>query len=125
MSRISSSVAIAFGVLTATVPTVLLFKAVTLLFMVPLFLGILCTLAGIIALRMPGKFGCHVGWVAAIICLTATVVPFGIIAYYDQPGYAIVLVIPDGYRGQVRLVIDRQYGAETPLSSGRYTYEIP
>jgi hypothetical protein len=124
MNRSSAVVAMAIGVVTATIPTILLFQAVTYLFVVPLALGVLCVLLGGIALGSEGRLRRHIGWIAIVIMLVA-VLPLGMIAYHHRSGYAIVLVVPDGYRGPVRLVIDRERGVVVPLKNDRYTYHIP
>jgi hypothetical protein len=125
MRRSSGVVALVIGVLTATIPTFLLFQAVTFLFVVPLALGLLCILLGVIALRTEGRFRPHAGWIAFVIMLIAVALPFEMIAYHDRSGSPIVLVIPNGYRGPVKLIIDREQGKDVPLSDGRYTYQIP
>lgn len=125
MNKESGVAAIVIGVLTAAIPTFILFQAVTLLFVVPLLLGIFCISLGVVALRTESKLLRHAGWVAAIIMLIAIVVPFGMIAYHGRSGYPIVMVVPEGYRGPVRLVIDRRHGVDVPLEYGKYTYHIP
>lgn len=125
MNKGSAWAAVVIGTLTATVPTFVLFQAVTFLFVVPLVLGLVCILLGVIALRTGGRFARHVGWIATILMLVAVVLPFGLIAYHNRSGYPIVLVVPDGYRGPVRLIIDRRQGVEVPLVDGKYTYRIP
>lgn len=125
MNKQSGTVAVIIGVLTATIPTFLLFQAVTFLFIVPLVLGILCIGLGVVSIRNEGRLLRHVGWFAVIIMLIAVVLPFGMIAYNSRSGYPIVMVIPDGYRGPVRLIINNQEGVEVPLENGKYTYHIP
>jgi hypothetical protein len=125
MNRRSELSAVIIGALTATIPTFVLFQAVTFLFVVPVVLGMLCVLLGIIALRTGGKYVKHVGWVAVILMLFAVIFPFGMIAYHDRSGYPIEFVISEGYRGPVRLIIDRQQGVDVPLVDGKYTYNIP
>lgn len=125
MNRNSGWAAVVIGTLTATIPTFLLFRAVTFLFIVPLVLGALCILLGITALLTGMPFSKYVGWIAAILMLIAVLFPFGIVAYHDREGYPIVYVIPEGYRGPVRLIIDRKQGVDVPLKDGRYTYHIP
>jgi hypothetical protein len=125
MNRRSGFAAVIIGILTATIPTFVLFQAVTFLFVVPLVLGMLCVLLGMTALRTGGKFAKHVGWIVVILMLIAVILPFGMIAYHNRSGYPIELVISEGYRGPVRLIIDRQQGVDVPLVDGKYTYRIP
>jgi hypothetical protein len=125
MNRSSGWAAVIIGTLTATIPTVMLFQAVTYLFVVPLVLGLLCIVLGVTALRTEGTYGKHVGWIAVILMLVGVIVPFGMIAYYDRSGYPIVLVVPTEYRGPIRLIIDRKNGLEVPLVNKKYTYRVP
>ena len=125
MNKGSGRAAVVIGAVTATVPTFVLFQAVTYLFVVPLLLGLLCVLLGVAAHRTDRKFARHVGWVAVILMFIAIVLPFGMIAYYNRSGYPIVLVVTEGYQGPVRLIIDRQQGVEVPLVNGKYTYRVP
>jgi hypothetical protein len=125
MSRNFGIEAVIIGVLTATIPTLLLIQKVTFLFVIPLVLGIVCILLGVYAHRTEGRFGHYVGWIVTMITIVAVPLPFGMIAYYDQPGYPVALVLPDGYRGPVRLIVDRERGIDVPLEDGRYTYRIP
>jgi hypothetical protein len=125
MNKRSGWAAIIVGTLLATLPTFVLFQMVTLLFVVPLVLGLLCVLLGVTALRKEGKFVRHVGWIAVTLMLVAVILPFGMIAYHNRLGYPIVLVVPEGYRGPVRLIIDRQQGVDVRLIDEKYTYHIP
>jgi hypothetical protein len=97
----------------------------TFLFIVPLVLGILCIGLGVVAIRSEGRLLRHVGWFAGIIILIAILLPFGTIAYNNQSGSPIAIVIPTGYRDPVKLIIDKQQGVEVPLENGKYTYHIP
>lgn len=124
MNRRIGWAAITVGALTALIPTVVLFVAVTYLFVIPLAIGLFCVFLGITVLLVDGEYAKHVGWIVAILAAVAWVAPFGIIAYYNQPGHPIALVIPDGYRGRVKLVVDPHQGIEVPLTDGRYTYNI-
>jgi hypothetical protein len=117
--------AVVIGVLTATIPTIILFQGVTFLFVVPLALGIVCIHLGVVALRAEGKRLRHVGWLAVILMLVAVGLPFGMISYHNQPGHSILMVIPEGYRGPVKLIIDKRHGVNVPLVNGTYTYHIP
>jgi hypothetical protein len=125
MNKGSGWTALVIGTLTATVPTFVLFQAMTYLFVVPLVLGLVSIILGVTALRNGGWYAGHVGGIAAVLMLVAVVLPFGMIAYYNRSGYPIVLVVPERYRGPVRLIIDRHQGVEVPLVHGKYTYRIP
>ena len=125
MYKGSAWAAVVIGSLTATLPTIVLFQAVTYLFVVPLLLGLMCIILGVIALSTGGRYGKHIGKIAVILMLIGTVFPFGMIVYYNRSGYPIVLVVPEQYRGPVRLIIDRDQGVEVPLLDGKYTYQIP
>lgn len=117
--------ALMIGVLTATIPTFLLFRAVTFLFVIPLFLGLLSISLGVAAIRRGPALGKLAAVIAVALLLVAVAVPIGLIAYYNRTGYPILLVIPDNYRGSVRLVIDRDRGVDVPLRDGVYEYRIP
>lgn len=125
MNKQPGIAAIVIGVFTATIPTTLLFLAVTYLFLVPFVLGIVCIGLGVVAIDSEGKLFRYVGWLSVGIMLVAVVLPFGVIAYHRQSGYPIVLVIPEGYRGPVRLVVDEEDGVDVPLEKGKFTYHIP
>jgi len=112
-------------VLTATIPTFILFQGVTFLFVAPLALGIVCIHLGVVALRAEGKRLRHVDWLAVILMLIAVGLPFGIISYHNQPGHPILMVIPEGHRGPVKLIVDKRHGVDVPLANGTYTYRIP
>jgi hypothetical protein len=118
----SATVAVIVGVLTTLIPTTVLFLAVTYLFVIPLMAGIICILLGVVGFRTDSPLGRHAGWLAVLLMFVAVGVPFGLITYHNRSGNPIVLVIPAGYRGPIRLVIDRAGGAEIPLQNGRYTY---
>lgn len=121
----SAVIAIMVGVLTAIVPTFVLFRAVTFLFLIPLFLGVASILLGVAALRSSSALGKLTASVSFVLLVVAVVVPFGMIAYHNRSGYPITLVIPDNYRGRVRLVIDKERGVDVPLRVGVYEYRIP
>jgi hypothetical protein len=125
MNKVSGWLAVLIGVLTATIPTFMLMRVVTFLFFVPLVLGVLCVVLGVAALRTDRKFARHIGWIAAILMLIGVILPSGLIAYHNRSGYPIVVVVPEGYRGPVELIIDRQQGVDIPLVDGKYTYHIP
>ena len=125
MYKESGRVAVVIGVLTAAIPTFVLFQAVTYLFVVPLVLGIVCILLGTATIRSDGEFGEYVGWIAFVLMLTAVFIPFGLIAYEDRPGPPIVLVVPVGHRGPVTLIINWQHGVDIPLKDGKYIYHVP
>src|SRR5438105_1363061 len=98
MSRKTSGVvAVIVGVFTASVPTFLLYQAVTFLFVIPLILGVLCILLGLVALRTDSSISRHAGWLALVILCIAVGVPFGLIAYHSRSGHPIVLVMPTDY----------------------------
>jgi hypothetical protein len=125
MNRPGGRAALVIGVVTATIPTYVLFQAVTFLFVVPLLLGHVCIGLGVLALRTKSRFLRHVGLLAAVLMLIAILLPLGMIAYNSRSGYPIVMVIPEGYRGPVKLVIDRKEGVDVPLEDGKYTFHLP
>jgi hypothetical protein len=125
MTRVSPILAIIIGILTATIPTFLLFQAVTYLFVVPLGLGLFCIFLGLIGLRTRGKLSQHVVWIAIIIMLGGVFIPFGMIAYYNRSAYPIVVIVPEGYRGPIKLIVDKNRGIDVPLKEGRFIYHIP
>ncbi len=118
-------VAIVIGVLTATIPTCLLFQAVTYLFVVPLALGVPSISFGVAALQRSSALGIVAAGMSLVLLVVAIAVPYGLIAYHNRTGYPIVLVIRDNYRGPVRLVLDRERGVVVPLRGGVYEYRIP
>jgi hypothetical protein len=117
-------VAVIIGLWTATGPTFLLWQAVSLLFLVPLTLGLVIIVLGVLAIRSDARYWRHLGWISAILLAMAVIIPCGLILDAERSGYPIVLVIPDGYRGPVRLTIDKKNGVEIPRHDGRYTYPI-
>lgn len=42
-----------------------------------------------------------------------------------EPKYSIHFILPDGYVGVFRLVLDKEAGVEMKLENGRYALEIP
>ena len=125
VNKNSPTIAVVIGVLTATIPTILLFRAVTFLCFVPLVFGSISILLGLLAFRTDSQLRRHVGWITIGLMFVAVSLPFGIIAYHNQSGYPIVLVINDDYRGPVRLIIDQQNGVDISLKDETYTYVIP
>jgi len=117
--------AIVSGSLTAVFPTLIFLRTGTYLFVVPLFLGILSLLLRRRALRTKGNLSKRLGWVAAGCVVTGVFLPVGIMSCLEQSGDPIVLIIPEGYRGEVRLLIDKQQGVDVPLTSGRHIYQVP
>jgi hypothetical protein len=120
-----AAVAVVVGVLTATVPTCLLARAVTFLCVIPLVLGVLSVSFGVAALRPGSALGKVAAGVSLLSLLAAVAVPFGLIAYDSRSGHPIVLVVPDDYRGPLLLVIDREHGVDVPLRDGVYEYRMP
>jgi hypothetical protein len=55
----------------------------------------------------------------------AVILPFGMIAYHDSQGHPIMLVLPKGHRGSIKLIVDRRGGVDVPLENGMYVYHIP
>jgi hypothetical protein len=125
MNKVSGWVAVLIGILTATIPTFMLMGAVTFLCFVPLVLGLLCVVLGVAALRTDRKFARHIGWIAVILMLVGVCLPGGLMIYHNRSGYPTVIVLPEGYRGPVKLITDRQRGVDVPLLDGKYTYHIP
>lgn len=119
------AVALMIGVLTATIPTFLLFRAVTFLFVIPLLLGLLSISLGLAALRRGSGLSKLAAVIAVVLLVVAVAVPFGLIAYHNRTGFPIVVIVPDNYRGPVLLVIDRDGGVDVPLRDGVYEYRIP
>jgi hypothetical protein len=116
--------AVIIGLWTATGPTYLLWQAVSLLFLLPLTLGVVSIVIGVLAIRSDASYWRHVGWIAGVLFGMGILVPCGLIIDAERSGYPIVLVIPDGYRGPIRLTIDKKKGVDIPLHDGRYTYPI-
>ncbi|HTU92238.1 MAG TPA: hypothetical protein VMF69_19300 [Gemmataceae bacterium] len=125
MNRRSGWIALVIGALTVTIPTFLLFRAVTFLFLVPFVLGIVCVLLGIASLRTEMTISKYVGCIAAILMLIAVLVPFGTIAYYNRTGYPIVIVVPSGFRGPIWIVEDSQAEEIIPKVDGEYRVKVP
>lgn len=125
MNRSAGTTAVILGLLTATIPTFFLFQAVTYLFVIPLVLGAVCMLLGIAALQTEARVRTNVGWTAVVLAIVSVVLPSSIIAYYDRAGPPVIIVVPQGYRGPVTLVIDKKRGIDVPLENGRFTYHMP
>lgn len=125
MNREAGSTAIFVGIVVAAIPTIVLFRAVTFLFIVPLLAGMICVAFGIAVRRPESGLGADVAWAGVLVAILGAIVPFGIIAYYDRSGPPIVMVMPEGYRALVKLIVDSQQGIDVPLEGGKYTYYIP
>jgi hypothetical protein len=50
---------------------------------------------------------------------------FGITAYLDLPRPPVLIIVPNGFRGPIKLVIDPKSGDHIPLVDGQYTVRIP
>lgn len=125
MNRNSGWTAVVIGTLTATIPTYILFRMVNLFVIVPLVLGALCILLGLISLRTERTFSKYVGWIAAALMLIAVLLPFGMIAYLNRLGCPIDTVVPSGFRGPIWIVKDAQAGEVIPKIEGEYRIKIP
>jgi hypothetical protein len=124
-NRSAARLAIGIGVITLTFPTFILFQAVTCLFVVPLLLGVISVVVGVIALRRTSTMGEAAVATSALLFVLSIVVPCGLIAYANRSRPPVLIVVPDGYRGPVRLIIDPKNGVDMPLENGVYTYCIP
>jgi hypothetical protein len=71
----STRTAQVLGLITATIPTIRLYQAVTLLSLVPLFRGIFCIVLGLFASNTSSPLARHVGWIAFVLILLAVLLP--------------------------------------------------
>ncbi|MGE3805662.1 MAG: hypothetical protein AB7K24_13380 [Gemmataceae bacterium] len=110
--------------MTAILPTYLLYLRVTYLCLLPLMAGTASILFGIQALRSRATLGSHVGWIALTLSILSVLVSYLVIRQHDRSGQPIVLVIPDGYRGPITLIVAPS-GAEVRARDGQYTFQIP
>lgn len=114
---------ICIGLLTAVLPTTLLFVGVNMLFFVPLVVGLGSVVVG--CLRISAAKKRTVTGVGVFLCLAAATCPFALAAYANRSGKPIRIVLPEGYRGRFAIVKDRVKGRSLVFESGAWVFEIP
>lgn len=125
MNRRATMTALVVGTITVTIPTLILYRAVTFLCFVPLVLGSLTIILGVTTFRPASRLNRFVGSIAFLDLAIAVILPFGLIAYHDGQGHPISLILPKEHRGTVKLILDRRRGVDVPLEDGTYIYRIP
>jgi hypothetical protein len=114
---------IVIGLMTASVPTVLLYMSVTFLFLVPLSVGFGSIIAGCI--RLPERLSRSATAAGSVLCLAAAIGPFALEAYAHRSGAPIKFVLPAGYRGEFSIVKNRAHGLTPKLQNGAWVFEFP
>ena len=123
MNTTRNPLLISIGVLTAVLPTTLLFLSINVLFFVPLVAGLGCFAWG--CLRMPESLQPRATAIGIILCLVAAVGPFALRAYGDRSDRPVKVILPVGFRGEFSIVKDREHGQDLKLQDGAWVFEIP
>jgi hypothetical protein len=118
-------IAVGLGLATAIIPTAILFLMLNLLFWIPLAVGLVFVVLGIRSILKDSWLSQRVGWFALGSMILVVGGTFGITAYLDRSGPPVVIIVPNGFRGPIKLSVDSKNGAEIPLADGRYTVRIP
>jgi len=111
------------GLLTALVPSTLLFFSLNLYFVVPLIVGVLCAIAGVFRMEVNAKKWATT--IGVLLCVVASLGPFLIAAWMNREGLPIKIVIPVGYHGEIRIVKDHTKGQALKEQDGWWVFEIP
>lgn len=114
---------IVVGIVTALIPTTILFVSVTYLFVVPLITGLACLFWGNCQATNAQQGRRLV--IGAFACVVASVAPFVSIYVSQTPARPIKIIVPDGFRGQFQIVKDSKNGQELVIRDGAYVFEIP
>jgi hypothetical protein len=111
------------GLPTAILPTTCLFLSLNTLFFVPFVVGLVTAVVGCV--RIPLRAKQSVTALCAVLCISASTVPFVLRAYAGRSGKPIEIVLPVGYQGEFSIVKDRTKGKELWLHDGAWIFEIP
>ena len=115
------------GLATAIVPSALLFMAVNLLFVVPLAFGLLVVVLGLVGdvepLNPARRRRKSIG--ALTLCVLGVLGPFGLTWQLNRPRIPVHLVVPAGFRGGFKLLLDEQAGLVLREQGGRINVTIP
>lgn len=118
MKKNRDGILLSIGLLTAVIPTVLLFMSVTYLFAATLATGIVATVLGF---SNPSK----VRRISGIsVCTLSVVGSFGLIAYASSSGYPIKPIIPNDFTGEIRIHLDEQNGTPPERTEDYWVYRI-
>jgi hypothetical protein len=93
--------------------------------LIPLAFGTGAVVLAALVSRPRSWLGRQVGWVGVTALLLFMAAAAGLLTFASAEGSAVHMVVPVGFRGRVRLVVDPEQGADVFKSSGRYTYHIP
>lgn len=118
--------AIILGAIIAIGPTIVLYGMVTFLFVVPLVCGIFVLAIGWRGYDPTARYQLP-GIVIISILFSAVGVfgPIGLIWHHRQPGTPIHFVLPSGFRGGFKLVLDETIGVPLIEQDGKITIRIP
>ena len=118
MKKNRDGILICVGILTALIPTVLLFIFVTYLFFATLVAGLVAALLGFTeptrVKRITGIF----------VCVLSIVGSIGLLVYASTSGQAIQLVIPNDYSGEIRIHLDKENGIPPEKTKDYWIYKI-
>ena len=114
------------GAVIMIIPSTWLFLGVTYLFVVPLVLGLVIVILGFVGRPATGgNWLTHNATSLSIgLGLTAIVGPCSLIAHHNRSGPPVHFILPDGYRGAFRIVVD-PVGLDVKPTNGTYVFRIP
>ncbi len=118
MNRERDGLLIGVGLLTVVVPTLLLFLAVTYLFVFTLAAGIAAVMLG---LKRPSKMRTRIG---LSLCVLTVFGSFGLMAWAGRSGHPIKLVIPNDYTGTINIHLDEENGVAPIKTDDYWIYKI-
>lgn len=119
-SHSKNAVLVGVGAATAIVPTALLFLQFSLLFVVPLVVGIVVACIGLAT-----DEGSKLHLPAIVLAVCAWPGPFALTAILDRPGLPIEFIVPANFHGSIELVKDRKAGSELTPQGGKYVIVVP
>lgn len=126
-SRSRNWIAIVIGALTAIGPTYFLFASVTYLFVAPLILGTAVVIWGLVGDPIPVDSNRRRAkiLISLVACGIAAFGPFMLMASAGRHGPSVHFVLPTGFRGGFKLVLDQVDGTDVSVQQGRITFKIP
>ena len=109
---------LAVGVLTALIPTTLLFFALTYLFIFTFFAGV----AAVVLSMWPAKKIRRI--IGISLCAASTLGSFGLLAYASSSGSPVKLIVPNDFVGEIKILEDVKLGKPPLKEDGYWVYRI-
>ncbi|MFL5245068.1 MAG: hypothetical protein ACJ8FY_23445 [Gemmataceae bacterium] len=118
-------IAVGLGLATAVIPTVILFMMLNVLFWMPLAVGLLLVILGIRSILNDSWLSQRIGWIALVCMILVVGGTFCLTWYANRSGPDVVIIVPNGFRGPLKLSLDPKNGTEIPMEGSRFIVRIP